>query len=438
MSVLQTIYDHAPVFFQNIMCSVKGWIMQRRRYGKDFFRYLSDYEERRVSPEERLDTFLKSIRYVPAYKAVYDNVALGGGQLSDFRIITKLDVKRDYYDYINPAYLGKTVKAHTSGTTGSGLVFPISVEAEQRQWAVWWRFRESIGIKFGTWCGWFGGRTMISLNNTKPPYWRINRPGRQVMYSSLHLNAETVKYYYTDIKKRQLTWLHGYPSSMSILSALIVENRLEPIEVVKWITTGAENLLEHHMKIIHKVFPNAIIRTHYGLTEQVSNFSQDRNGQWHIDDDYAYTEFIPVDENDPTVCRIIGTGFSNYAFPLVRYDTGDLAKVEWVNGYPQIVELYGRQDDYIYLPNGVKLGRLDVIFKNCINIKEAQIHQIRKDLIELKVVKDKNYTGKDEELLMKEASSRFGDDVELIITYCEKVERTKAGKVRFVVSDICR
>lgn len=79
MSVLQTIYDHAPVFFQNIMCSVKGWIMQRRRYGKDFFRYLSDYEERRVSPEERLDTFLKSIRYVPAYKAVYDNVALGGG-----------------------------------------------------------------------------------------------------------------------------------------------------------------------------------------------------------------------------------------------------------------------------------------------------------------------------------------------------------------------
>lgn len=112
--------------------------------------------------------------------------------------------------------------------------------------------------------------------------------------------------------------------------------------------------------------------------------------------------------------------------------------MEWVNGYPQIVELYGRQDDYIYLPNGVKLGRLDVIFKNCINIKEAQIHQIRKDLIELKVVKDKNYTGKDEEFLMKEASSRFGDDVELIITYCEKVERTKAGKVRFVVSDICR
>lgn len=278
----------------------------------------------------------------------------------------------------------------------------------------------------------------MSLNNTKPPYWRINRPGRQVMYSSHHLNAETVNYYYDDIKKRQLTWLHGYPSSASILSALIVENGLEPIDSVKWITTGAENLLEHHKAIIHKAFPNVIIRTHYGLTEGVSNLSQDKDGRWIIDDDFAYTEFIPVDENDPTVCRIVGTGFTNYAFPLVRYDTGDLAKVEWEDGKPQILEIYGRQEDYIELPNGVKLGRLDFIFKHCMNIKEAQIHQIRKDLIELRVVKDKNYTGKDEELLMKESSSRFGDDVELMITYCEKVERTKAGKVRFVVSDLHR
>ena len=110
--------------------------------------------------------------------------------------------------------------------------------------------------------------------------------------------------------------------------------------------------------------------------------------------------------------------------------------MEWVDGKPQIVEIYGRQDDYIELPNGVKLGRLDHIFKDCVNIKEAQIHQIRKDLIELKVVKDKNYTEKDEDLLLKEASSRFGNDVELKITYCDKIERTQAGKVRFVVSDL--
>ncbi len=82
MSVLQTIYDHAPVFFQNIMCSVKGWAIYRRRYGKDFFRYLSDYENHRVPPEESLRLFLKAIQYVPAYKAVYDNASGGGNYLT--------------------------------------------------------------------------------------------------------------------------------------------------------------------------------------------------------------------------------------------------------------------------------------------------------------------------------------------------------------------
>lgn len=78
MLSLQTIYDHAPVFFQNIMCSVKGWTIQRRRYGKEFFRYLSDYENHRVSSEESLNTFLKTIKYVPAYKPVFDNANQGG------------------------------------------------------------------------------------------------------------------------------------------------------------------------------------------------------------------------------------------------------------------------------------------------------------------------------------------------------------------------
>lgn len=293
-----------------------------------------------------------------------------------------------------------------------------------------------MGLEMGTWWGWLCGRTIVPPKSRKPPYWRINRPNKEVLYSSYHLNAETVKQYYDDIKRRGLEWLHGYPSSMSLLASLMVEGGLEPILSVKWITTGSENLLSHHIDIIHKAFPNALIRTTYALTEAVANFSQDRNGSWMVDEDFAYVEFMPVNEDIPTVCRIIGTGFSNYAFPLVRYDTGDLAKVTWHDGRPEVVEIYGRQEDYIELPNGVKLGRLDHIFKDCVNIREAQIHQIKKDLIELKIVKDRNYGQRDEDLLLKEASSRFGDEVELKITYCDRIERTRAGKVRFVLSEL--
>lgn len=445
MGALTKIYDQSPVFIQNIMCSVKGWMIKKRRFNKGFYKELAMYESHAVDSKKELVAFLSMSSKLPFYshaltpsflKELNENNVLS--KIKELPIVSKQAVKENIKAIENTANCGKYITMHTSGTTGSGLIFPYSIEFENKQWAVWWRYRRALGIQLDTWCGWLGGRTIISLENQKAPYWRVNRPGRQVMYSSHHLSVKTVRAYHADIEKRKLTWLHGYPSSASLLASLIIEAGLKPIESVRWVTTGAENLLEHHVETILKAFPNAIVRTHYGLAEGVANFCQDIKANWHIDDDLAYAEFIPLNDSDNTVCRIVGTGFSNIAFPLIRYDTGDLAKVKWVNGKPEIIEIYGRQEDYIELPNGVKLGRLDHIFKDCVNIREAQIHQIRKDLIEFRVVKDVNYVEKDEQQLLQEASSRLGKDVELTIKYCDSIERTKSGKVRFVISDLVK
>lgn len=439
MGIVSKLYDLSPVALQNLMCSAKGYLIKRRRFGKGFLAELGKFEAHQYDGTEELVSFLEFCSHVPYYKDVITSSFVENLNkenvhelIQSLPIISKADVKSHLAE-LNVNDEQPVITMHTSGTTGSGLIFPYSVEMENKQWAVWWRYRRALGIQLDTWCGWLGGRTIIPMSNKKTPFWRINSPGRQVMYSSHHLTKNTVKDYHHDIKERGLTWLHGYPSSASLLASLIVEQGLEPITTVKWITTGAENLLEHHINTIHNAFPNAMVRTHYGLAEGVANFSQDKVGKWHIDDDFCYVEFIPVGESDPSVCRIVGTGFSNRAFPLVRYDTGDLVKINWIGGKPEIVEIYGRQEDYIQLPNGVKLGRLDHIFKDCVNIKEAQIHQIRKDQIELKVVRDVFYTEKDENQLLKEASSHFGKDVEITITYCDRIERTKSGKIRFVI-----
>ncbi len=363
-----------------------------------------------------------------------------GGKLSDFKAITKLDVKQDYYDYINTAYLGKTVKVHTSGTTGSGLVFPISVDAEQRQWAVWWRFRESIGIKFGTWCGWFGGRQMILLSVKRPPYWRINRPGKQVMFSTYHLNAETVHYFIDEIKRRKLTWLHGYPSILSYLAKLAQQTNLTQVECVKFITTGGENLLPSQIEMLQRAFPNAIVRTHFGLTEGVSNISQTADGDWKIDSDYAYTELIPVDEevsSDIVRCRIVGTGFTNLAFPLIRYDTGDIALVKEVEGKKKIVGIEGRSGDYFILKNGTKLTGIlaTFIFNEMLNVVEAQVRLKKEGSIELLVVKGPAYSTDDEEKLMRLAKKHIASDIDIYIAYTNSIQRTKAGKFRAIVAE---
>ena len=440
---LESIYNASPYWVQNVMCSVKGYLINKRRYSKAFRSELERYEKHRYNPQQELLKALFFCKDIPFYKEIwpesfFDDLTIDNVEerIKDLPIISKADVRNRITDFAHPEIKSPSFLMHTSGTTGSGLVFPYSYEMENKQWAVWWRYRRSLGIQIDTWCGWMGGRSIIPLNYKQPPFWRINYPAKQVMYSSYHLNRLTVKCFYDDIYKRKLPWIHGYPSSTTLFASLMIESNLPPIETVRWITTGSENLLEHHMRILQEAFPNAIVRTHYGMAEGVANFSQNIDGDWLIDDDFAHAEFIPVDQNDSSICRIVGTGFSNKAFPLVRYDTGDLAKIKWTEGRPKVFEIYGRQEDYIELPNGVKLGRLDHIFKDCVNINEAQVHQIRKDLIELRVVKGSRYSGQDEALLLKEASSRFGNDVEIKVVYTDHIERTKSGKFKMVVSDI--
>lgn len=350
-------------------------------------------------------------------------------------IIDKSIVKAHYYDFVNTQFLGRTIMAHTSGTTGSGLTFPLGIDAENRQWAIWWKYRRSLGIELGTWCGWFGGRMIIALERNGT-YWRVNVPGRQVMFSSYHLSRSSVRNYWGEIKRRGLTWLHGYPSSISQLARLITDEGLQPIDNVRFITTGAENLYDHQIQQMKRAFPMAMVRTHYGLTEAVANMSQDINGEWHIDDDFCHIDLMSLSPNEPNKCRIIGTGFANLAFPLLRYDTGDIVTVEWVDGKAKILSIDGRQDDYVTLPNGVKLGRLDFLFKGQIHIAEAQIHQHKMDEIELLIVKDLCYSAEDEERLKEDANSRFGNGVNVTITYMDKLQRTQSGKLRLVISDV--
>jgi phenylacetate-CoA ligase len=443
MISFNTIYDRSPVCVQNLICSTKGYLICRRRYNRNFYHYLKNFKDREYDPSNCLKIFIKNVANTPFYKRIFNKCGFNIDaddiytEIKKLPIINKEIVKEDIKQFYNPDYKGKVDIGHTSGTTGGGLIFPYSVEMENKQWAIWWRYRQWHGIDLDKWCGWFGGRLIISTKNQSSPYWRINIPGKQIMFSAYHLNNNTIGDYYNEIAVRQLKWLHGYPSQISLLSSLMHENNLVPISFVTYITFGAENLLDNQKEIIRKMFPNAVLRQHYGLSEGVANISEDIYGNLIVDDDFCYVEFIPISTENQNMCKIIGTGFCNEAFPLIRYDTGDIAEITYLpNGSIKIVSIDGRKEDFIHLPNGVKLGRLDHIFKNLISIKEAQIRQYDLYHIDFNVVRGSTYDEKDEDKLWKEIRMRIDESVTVKINYMEKIERTKAGKLRFVISDI--
>ena len=60
--ILEKIYNYAPVWMQKVMCTVKGWTVQRRRYAKGFFCEMERLESRKDNPEELLRKFLALAR----------------------------------------------------------------------------------------------------------------------------------------------------------------------------------------------------------------------------------------------------------------------------------------------------------------------------------------------------------------------------------------
>ena len=446
---LQKIYDKAPVWLQNVMCSVQGWKICRRRYNKGFYTELSRYENGYYHQSEEILKMLMVVQNMEVYASIlqgvdWENLKKNPDLVYDviarFPIIQKADVKGDISAFTNSQFAGAKMIMQTSGTTGGGLIFPYSVEMENKQWAVWWRYRRNLGITQDTWCGWFGGKTIIAHDTNKPPFYRVNKPGRQVMFSSYHLTIDTVASYHQEIKNRQLEWLHGYPSHIARLAAYIIDAGLESISCVKYVTTGAENVLGNQVAIMEKAFPNAIIRQHYGLNEGVANISQDKLGVWHVDDDFCYVEFIPVSPVNTNICRIIGTGFANMAFPLIRYDTGDLVTVERdeEGRVIKIISIDGRSSNAIKQPSGhdiVEAG-LSIVLHDFNNIVEAQFHQKSLTEIELWVVRGKNYTDKDETQLQAALDKTFEKGVNCSIKYVDAVERTKTGKLKIVISEI--
>ena len=336
---------------------------------------------------------------------------------------------------LNPRDL---LSVHTSGTTGGGLVFPQTREMERVTWATWWRYRQWHGLHQDDWCLYFGGRSVVPLSQQHPPYWRWNHPGRQLIFSGYHLSEKTAPDYAKAIFDAQIGWIHGYPSMLALLASFAIEQDL-PLPKIRVVTLGAESLLPSQQSVIAAAFKAPVVE-HYGQAEGVANISQCPAGRLHVDEDYAGVEFLPL-ENIPGLFRVVGTNWHNPAFPLLRYDTGDLVTLDADAPCPcgrlgrLVRTIDGRQEDYVVLPNGARIGRMDHIFKDMVNVREAQIAQQGDGQIVVRIVRGARFTEADERMLLDEFRKRLGRDSKISCQYVDVIPRTKSGKFRLVVKE---
>jgi phenylacetate-CoA ligase len=139
--------------------------------------------------------------------------------------------------------------------------------------------------------------------------------------------------------------------------------------------------------------------------------------------------------------ELIVTGLANDAAPFLRYRVGDVgtrAKRACPCGRPgdSFLEIDGRIEDYVATPDGRLVGRLDHIFKEQLDVAEAQILQETPDAIEIRFVPRPTWDASSETKLLREVRSRLGSEIEVMLRSVASIPREPNGKFRAVKSNV--
>jgi phenylacetate-CoA ligase len=162
----------------------------------------------------------------------------------------------------------------------------------------------------------------------------------------------------------------------------------------------------------------------------------------HVDMEYCIVEVEPEEENDEWARGpLLVTGLATEATPFLRYRIGDVGtrlRRPCTCGRPGDVflDVDGRIEDYVMTPDGRLVGRLDHIFKEQLDVAEAQIVQETRDAVEIRVVRRPSWSSASERSLMKEIRSRLGDEIRVELSYVIAIPRESNGKFRAVKSAV--
>lgn len=458
MSLQETIYNFSPVVLQNIMVSIYGMKLYYERYMGNYSKSLKELLESQWFSQNKINAIQNkklshlishAYRNIPYYNTVFKQKGLSPNDFNSVDDLKKLpvlkkEIVRKYCDSLIAKNMGskKLIKLNTSGTTGKTLSISVDIESRRREYAFITRSQIWAGLNNGKHNVTFGGRVLIPERKITKKFWRYNAVMDNYLFSSYHLSDKNLPYIIKKIRKIRPKFINSYPSSIYVVAKFIEENGLKGI-YPKSIITSAETLLDFQRDTIEKVF-NCRVFDQYGCTEQGVFVSQCEMGTYHIHPEYGYVEILDENGNDVEtgeMGKVVCTGFTNMAMPLIRYDIGDIAikgsgLCKCGRNFPIIKQIIGRQDDFIKTTDGKKVGRLDPVFKGLTTIKNAQIIQKSLNDIEVMVIPGEGYLHKDGEIIITELKKRLGRSMNISIKLVKKISKTPTGKFKSVISKI--
>ncbi len=239
----------------------------------------------------------------------------------------------------------------------------------------------------------------------------------------------------------------SYPSLVYAYARAVNQGLVSGPDSLKVIFCSSESMLPYQKEEIEKAF-GIVPLNYYGQNEKVALIQQCPRHESHIIPEYGITEILdqknrPVTE-ERQIGEIVGTGFLNRAFPLVRYRTGDFAIMGSSQPcpcglpYDRISSIEGRGGDFLRTRDGMFFSpaMLEFSVDHLHHVRDFQLIQTSLDQATILLCPDTNYEAKDGEELLKELRTRTKDRIAYKLTVVESIPRPANAKKRMIISEL--
>ena len=459
-SLYSAVYPRLPIPLQNLACTAGGWMRFRSRFNRHFHQSLSHWERTQSASidelhdlqRERLDRVVSSARqHVPYYRDLSppsdrsDSLAaieetLGGIPPLEKRAYR--DQPRSFMSRAVPRWRLHT--AQTSGTTGTALPLWHSPETLAEEYATVWRMRRRVDVDINDPYLSFAGQMIVPFAQSRSPFFRTNYYGHQTLFSIYHMTPSNLRDYVDAVHAAPARYVQGYPSSIHLVArALLEAGRPLPKGKLAAVFTSSESLLVFQREAIEEAFAAPIL-DRYGVSEFAVSMTECEQGRLHVDMEFCIVEVEVKEETDEYVTGpLLITGLAHDATPLFRYRIGDVgtrAKKPCLCGRAgdTFLEVDGRIEDYVLTPDGRLVGRMDHVFKEQLEVAEAQILQRDRSEIEVLIVPRDDYNEYSERSVLREIRSRLGKEIGIRVRLVGSIAREPNGKFRAVKSEVGR
>ncbi|MDQ1611709.1 MAG: hypothetical protein QOG00_1640 [Pyrinomonadaceae bacterium] len=260
-------------------------------------------------------------------------------------------------------------------------------------------------------------------------------------FDCFRLSPDVLAQYHAEFTRWRPRCIIAYASALASLAEFVLAENLQANYPTHCFVTGAEKLLPAQRETIERAFPSRAVHERYGSRDVgIMGFQLEprRTHDFAVD----WQNVLVEPETDAAESPLLITKLHADGMPMLRYRVGDVGSFPRGSqpGHPAFVlhEILGRELDRIWLPDGRWIAGMQMphMLKDY-PVREFMFLQRPDYSVELQVIPQNNF-GEDSRRSILETVEANLPGLEVSVALVQSIPRTKANKLRPVVSEVKR